>query len=259
MNNFEKEYSKLIKKVCRSGERLNSRNSKVRKITGAQIRADLSEGLPIVTGKKIFPKSCFIETQWLLEGRTNVKWLNERGVKIWDKWANKNGDLGPVYGKQLVNFNGVNQINNLIKDIKQDKLSRRNLYLMWNPSDTKKMGLPPCHYSFQLIGYNERLDIVVTMRSLDLFIGLPYDILMYSIILLSICNELKITPGEVVINAADCHLYESHVSKASIYANRTKKQLPTVKKMTTFSLFNYEEIEVENYSPNSRLEVEVYK
>jgi thymidylate synthase len=259
MNNFEKQYSELINYVCEKGQHISSRNSKVRKVTGAQLRADLSEGLPIVTGKKIFPKSSFIETQWLLEGRTNVKWLNERGVKIWDQWADKNGDLGPVYGKQLLDFNGVNQIKNLIKQIKQDRFSRRNLYMMWNPKDVDNMQLPPCHYSFQLVGYKDKLDIVVSMRSLDLFIGLPYDMLMYSIILSAICKEVNLKPGEVIINAADCHIYESHVSSASIYANRLKDKLPVLKEVSTFTNFDYNKIKIENYNPQSRLEVKVYK
>lgn len=258
-NLFEENYSKLISHVCRKGKRESSRNSKVRKITGAQIRADLSQGLPVVTGKKIYPKSSFIETQWLLEGKTNIKYLNDNGVHIWDQWADANGDLGPIYGKQLIDFNGVNQIKNLINNIKKNKLSRRNLYLMWNPLDIDKMNLPPCHYSFQIVGYSNKLDIVVSMRSLDLFIGLPYDMLMYSIILLSICKELNLEAGEVIINAADCHIYEDHVSKASVYANRKKRELPTIKKMTKFTDFNYKDIEITEYNPDTRLKVEVYK
>ena len=259
MNNFEAQYSELISKVCRKGQRIGSRNSRVRKITGAQIRADLTEGLPVVTGKKIYPESSFKEVQWLLEGRTNTKWLNERGVKIWDQWADENGDLGPVYGKQLIDFNGVNQIKNLIQDIKSDRLSRRNLYLMWNPAEIKDMKLPPCHYAFQLVGYKNRLDLVVSMRSLDLFIGLPYDMLMYSIILSSICKEIGLRVGEVVINAADCHIYEDHVSSASIYANRKKGRLPVLKNVSTFTDFSYEEIKIEGYEPQERLKVKVWK
>ena len=145
MNNYEKQYSFIINYCLKHGKEVISRNGKIKQITAAQIRANLNEGFPIVTGKKIFPKSCFIETEWMLNGLTNIQWLNSRGVKIWDQWADKNGDLGPVYGHQLLSFNGINQIEYIINEVKINKHSRRLLCSMWNPSDLHKMALPPCH------------------------------------------------------------------------------------------------------------------
>jgi thymidylate synthase len=160
MNNYEKSYSNILIDCLNSKELILGRNGYTKQITATQIRANLNEGFPIVTGKKIFPKSCFIETEWMLHGHTNVKWLNERNVNIWDQWADENGDLGPVYGHQLVNFNGVNQIENIVKETQSNKHSRRLLCSMWNPNDLQKMLLPPCHYSFQFVISNNKVDIV---------------------------------------------------------------------------------------------------
>lgn len=257
MNKFEKEYSELLHKVCRHGEKLNSRNGKTRQLTNLTISADLSKGLPIVTGKKIFPKSCFIETEWMLRGLTNVNWLNEKGVKIWNEWADDNGDLGPVYGKQLRNFNGIDQLKELVNSLKKDYYSRRHIVSYWNPSDLKNMKLPPCHYAFQLVTYKDKIDCVVSMRSLDMFIGLPYDILMYSIILTSLSKEVNKQPGVVYINAAAAHVYEDHVREASIYAGRKKMELVQLLDCPKFSDFDYNKIKISEYFSDSRLKVNV--
>jgi thymidylate synthase len=259
MNTYEENYSAAIHLVAKKGEKINSRNGKVRQLTGIQIRANLREGFPIVTGKKIFPKSIFVEVEWLLRGETNVKFLQERGVTIWNQWAKEDGDLGPVYGKQIRDFEGVDQLKNLIKDLKSNYTSRRHLISMWNPIRINEMELPPCHYAFQLVTYPDHIDIVVSMRSLDLFIGLPYDVGMYATILSIIAKELNKKPGEVIINAAACHLYEEHVSKAAIYAGRKKKALPTLVNCPKFSEFSYDKMILENYNPDSRLEVKVKK
>ena len=259
MNNYEKDYSALLIDVLENGEKTESRNSIVFKKTACQLRVDLSEGLPVVTGKKIFPRSSFVEIEWLLSGDTNTKFLNDNGVKIWDQWSNKNGDLGPVYGKQLVDFNGVNQLKELMNQLKTDPMSRRHLVSMWNPSELSEMALPPCHYSFQIVSYSSKLDLVVSMRSLDLFIGLPYDMLMYSVILSAICKELNKIPGEVIINAADCHVYEEHIESAMVYAERKKYELPKLLKVPIFSKFNFKEVEISDYKTNPRLKVNVLK
>ena len=259
MNNYETIYSNIMSQCLKVGQKVIGRNGRVRQITAAQIRANLNEGFPVVTGKQIFPKSCFIETEWLLKGITNVKWLNERGLKIWDQWADNNGELGPVYGHQLINFNGVNQIKHIIKDAKENKHSRRLLCSMWNPNDLNKMQLPPCHYAFQFVITNTKVDIVVSMRSLDLFIGLPYDMVMYATILSSFANELGLEANEVIINAANAHVYEEHISSAAIYTNRKKHKLPELVSASTISNFSYNEMAIKNYTHDSRLEVNVIK
>lgn len=259
MNNYEKNYSEVMSKCLKTGVRLTGRNGKVRQISGAQIRASLLEGFPIVTGKQIFPRSCFIETEWLLSGQTNIKFLNDNNVHIWDQWADENGDLGPVYGLQLNNFNGIDQINNVINDYKSNKHSRRLLFNMWNPSELNQMALPPCHYAFQFIVSNNNVDIVVSMRSLDLFVGLPYDMVMYASILASFANEFNLIANEVIINAANAHVYEEHVSPAAIYCNRKKHSLPKLLSASLFTKFAYAEMKIENYNYESRLIVNVIK
>jgi thymidylate synthase len=259
MNDFEKQYCDVLSYCLKKGYKVIGRNGKTRQITGAQIRANIKNGFPIVTGKQIFPTSCFIETEWMLKGFTNVKWLNEKGVKIWDQWANSDGDLGPVYGHQLLNFNGINQLNNIIEEAKKNKYSRRLLCSMWNPCDLSKMSLPPCHYSFQFVISNNKADIVVCMRSLDLFIGLPYDIVMYSTILVAFCKELNLEANEVIINAANAHVYEEHISSTAIYCGRQKHKLPTLLKTSTITNFSYLDMQIENYNYEQRLKVNVIK
>jgi thymidylate synthase len=259
MNNYEKQYSFIINYCLKHGKEVISRNGKIKQITAAQIRANLNEGFPIVTGKKIFPKSCFIETEWMLNGLTNIQWLNSRGVKIWDQWADKNGDLGPVYGHQLLSFNGINQIEYIINEVKINKHSRRLLCSMWNPSDLHKMALPPCHYSFQFVIANDIVDIVVSMRSLDLFIGLPYDVVMYSSILASFANELNLIANEVIINASNAHIYEEHIDAALVYTERKKNELPKLLNASTFSNFKADELKISEYKCNERIIVNVIK
>jgi thymidylate synthase len=258
MNKFENDYSNLIKLCCKKGSKIVGRNGRIRQMTGAQIRANLQDGFPIVTGKRIFPKSIFIELEWMLKGLTNTRWLNDRGVKIWDEWADNNGDLGPVYGHQILSFNGVNQIEYLKKEM--GKLnSRRLLVSMWNPNDLSKMQLPPCHYSFQFVIDKEFVDIVVSMRSLDLFIGLPYDMGMYATMLSAFANEFNLIAREVVINAANAHIYEEHIGAAAVYANREKLSLPTLKSVSIFSKFDHLQVQLDNYNFKERIIVTVKK
>jgi thymidylate synthase len=260
MNKFETQYSDIINQVCKKGSKVIGRNGKTRQITGVQIRANLQDGFPLVTGKQIFPKSVAIELEWMLNGFTNVKYLNSRGVKIWNQWADENGDLGPVYGHQILSFNGLNQIEILINEFKQNKFSRRLLINMWNVNDLHKMKLPPCHYSFQFVtDINNFVDIVVSMRSLDLFIGLPYDMAMYSLVLSSFAKEFNLIAREVIINAANAHIYEEHIGAASIYSLRTKFELPKLKSTSIFTNFNSKDVEIINYKYQERIVVSVKK
>ena len=260
MNKFEKQYSDIINQVCKKGSRVIGRNGKTRQATGVQIRANLEDGFPLVTGKQIFPKSIAVELEWMMKGLTNVKYLNSKGVKIWDQWADENGDLGPVYGHQILSFNGVNQIDLLINEFKKNKFSRRLLINMWNVNDLEKMKLPPCHYSFQFVtDANNFVDVVVSMRSLDLFIGLPYDIAMYSLMLSSFAKEFNLIAREVIINAANAHIYEEHVGPASVYSLRKKFELPKLNSTSLFTNFNADEIKIENYKYQERILTTVKK
>lgn len=261
MNNFENNYSNILNNILKEKNIVSGRNGKVLMKTAVQIRANLKDGFPLVTGKKIFPKTIAIETEWYLKGQTNIKFLNNNGVHIWDEWADENGDLGPVYGKQLRDFNRHDQLINIVNEAKINPNSRRLLINLWNPIDIKKMQLPPCHYSFQFVIYNKQIDIIVSMRSLDLFIGLPYDIAMYSLILCSFIKELNncYMPGEVIINAANAHIYEEHIEASKIYINREKTKLPILKMVPKILNFNYKEVVIDGYNPKERIKVKIKK
>jgi len=259
MSKFEKQYKQVLSEVLKAKNIVNGRNGKVRQITGVQIRADLREGFPLVTSKKIFPKSIAVELEWLLRGETNVKFLNDQGVHIWDQWADNSGDLGPVYGKQIRAFNGeYDQLKSLLRRLKAEPFSRRHLVSMWNPSETDSMALPPCHYSFQFVRDTKGLDLVVSMRSLDLFIGLPYDIAMYALLLKTVAKELEVVAREVVINAANAHVYEVHAGAAATYKGRDVKALPRVE-VPKISAYRWNRVEVYDYEPLPRIKVPVVK
>ena len=261
MNKFEEQYSNIMREVLRDKNMVTGRNGRVRMKTAVQLRADLSEGFPLVTGKKIFPKSIAVETEWFLKGFTNTKWLNSHGVKIWDQWANENGELGPVYGKQLRDFNGYDQLKELVKLAKKEPNSRRLVVNLWNPLDIDKMKLPPCHYGFQFVARNKQIDVVVTMRSLDLFVGAAYDMAMYALILSSFVKEMGsyYKPGEVIINAANAHIYEEHAGPSATYIGRKKNALPFLKEIPSILNFNYKEVVIEGYNPKDRIKVNVKK
>lgn len=261
MNKFEEQYSALMREVLRDKNIVTGRNGRVRMKTAIQIRANLAEGFPLVTGKQIFPKSIAVETEWFLKGFTNTKWLNAHGVKIWDQWADESGELGPVYGKQLRDFNGFDQLKELVELAKKEPYSRRLVVNLWNPLDIDKMKLPPCHYGFQFLVHNKQVDVVVTMRSLDLFVGAPYDVAMYALILSSFTKEMgpSYKAGEVIINAANAHIYEEHSGPAATYIGRKKGALPTLKKVPSILNFNYNEVVIEGYNPKDRIKVNVKK
>lgn len=261
MNKFEEQYSALMREVLRGKNIVTGRNGKVRMKTAVQLRADLREGFPLVTGKRIFPKSIAVETEWFLKGLTSTKWLNTYGVKIWDQWADENGELGPVYGKQLRDFNGFDQLKEVVALAKEDPSSRRLVVNLWNPLDIDKMKLPPCHYGFQFVVHNKQIDVVVSMRSLDLFVGAPYDVAMYALILSSFTKELgsNYIAGEVVINAANAHIYEEHCESAATYVGRKKTELPKLVACPRIMDFNFNEVVVEGYNPKDRIIVKVKK
>jgi thymidylate synthase len=259
MNKYESKYVELLYECMHFGKPVEGRNGKTLQISGAQIRANMSNGFPIVTGKKIYPKTCFIETEWMLSGNTNTSWLNDRGVKIWDQWANSDGDLGPVYGHQLVNFNGVNQIKKLVEQSSIDIHSRRLLCSMWNPKDIDQMALPPCHYAFQFVVAEGMADIVVSMRSLDLFIGLPYDMAMYATILSVYCNQFDLISNDVIITAGSAHIYADHLNAARLYCNNPKHELPKLLSCSTITNFDHKEMAISDYCSEERIIVEVKK
>ena len=258
-NSYEWSYKGVLRHVL-SGEVVSNRNQDTFVQFACQITADLSEGFPMLTGRKMFLKNTVHELKWMLNGDTNTKYLQDNGVSIWNQWADNDGNLGPIYGYQMRNFSGIDQITWLLEEMKTPIRSRRGLVSMWNPADLKDMRLPPCHYAFNLVDINGTLNLSVSMRSLDLFIGLPYDMSFYALLLELFCHELGKQPGKVTINAADCHIYTDHKDACREFLNRPHTNLPDIHLgiNPTVLGFNPDDIELSNYTPGAHIKASVH-
>lgn len=267
---FELDYVNLLERCIKTGQVLHSRNGATLNLSGPQLRADLRHGFPLLSGKKIFPKHFLHELKWMLNGDTNIKYLNDNGSKIWDKWADEDGNLGPTYGKQFRNFNGIDQVVALFYELANNPFSRRHIISLWNPMELEEMALPPCFYSFQAIVKRGTVDLIVSQRSADLFIGLPYDICFYSVLLNLIVNSInnqrdeKYSPGEVVVNIGSAHIYEGHLGASTEYITRFPlKQvgIPRIILNENYDLLNYDPngITFIDYNPLPFIPAEVYE
>lgn len=256
MSNFEKQYKATLQNVLRKKNEIHGRNGVVRQQTGITVEANLEEGFPIITGRKAYFKNMLAEARWMLKGDTNTKYLKEQGVSIWDLWADENGNLGPIYGHQMRNFNGVDQIQNLLKGLKTNRFSRRHIVNFWNPNDLDKMALPPCHFAFEVVANKGSFDIVVFMRSLDLFVGLPYDIGVYSLYLIALSNQFNVKPGKVVIMAGNAHVYSQNVNQAAYYCTTKNHKLPRLNH-NNITFLNFQNVtpELINYTHEKPIKV----
>lgn len=233
MINIEDEYRGLLSAVLHGGTPKEDRTGTGTKaVFGRMLRHDMELGFPILTGKKIYFKNAVTELLWILQGRTDLNYLNSHGVKYWnpdyERSGRYDGTLGPVYGKQWRNFGGVDQLRELICNIKKDPYSRRHIVSAWNPFELADMALPPCHYCFQVYINDGKLSLMWQQRSADLFLGLPYDFVMYGLFLELLCEGLKYKPGQLICSLGDCHLYNNHVEQAKEYLSRETYDLPTV-------------------------------
>lgn len=222
---------------------------------GAQLRFNLQEGFPLVTTKKLHLKSIIYELLWFLKGDTNIKYLKDNGVRIWDEWANENGDLGPVYGKQWRSWETkdgkvIDQISDAINTIKKNPDSRRIIVTAWNPADLPHMALSPCHCLFQFYVADGRLSCQLYQRSADVFLGVPFNIASYALLTMMIAQVCDLEPGDFVHTFGDVHLYSNHIEQAKLQLSRTPYPLPQMKinpaKKDIFD-FEYEDFELENY------------
>ena len=251
-----RQYHKLLKHVLENGTDKNDRTGTgTRSVFGYQMRFDLSKGFPLLTTKKIHLKSIIYELLWFLKGETNISYLKENGVSIWDEWADENGELGPVYGYQWRSWPGrngetIDQISGLIDQIKNNPDSRRLIVTAWNPSDVEKMALPPCHCLFQFYVSNGKISCQLYQRSADIFLGVPFNIASYALLTMMIAKILKLEIGEFVHTFGDAHLYSNHFDQAKEQLQRDFKELPKMRIISnpeSIFDFEFEDFVLENY------------
>jgi thymidylate synthase len=234
-------------------------------VFGHQMRFDLAKGFPLVTTKKLHLRSILIELLWFLRGDTNIGWLKENRVSIWDEWADENGDLGPVYGKQWRDWEGPNgehidQIAELIALIRRDPASRRQIVSAWNPAELPRMALAPCHCLFQTQVANGRLNLQLYQRSADVFLGVPFNIASYALLTHMLAQQCGLEPGVFVWTGGDCHLYSNHLDQARLQLSREVRPLPRLnilRKPDAIDGYQYEDFEVEGYDPHPHISAPV--
>src|SRR3954465_7320619 len=261
-----RQYHDLMERVLKDGlEKQDRTGTGTLSIFGHQMRFDLSEGFPLVTTKKLHLKSIIYELLWFLKGDTNVRFLREHGVRIWDEWADANGELGPVYGKQWRSWpkpggGTIDQIAQVVSDIKRNPDSRRLIVTAWNPADVPKMALPPCHCLFQFYVTNGRLSCQLYQRSADVFLGVPFNIASYALLTLMVAQVTGLRPGEFIHTFGDAHLYLNHLEQAREQLSRQPLPLPAMHinpKVKDLFAFRYEDFKLENYDPHPHIKAEV--
>ena len=233
MTNIENEYKKLMETILYKGlDKADRTGTGTKSIFGTTIRHDMSMGFPLLTGKRVSFKAAKTELLWILQGRTDLKYLEDNGVKYWRPDYERSGrtdeTLGPVYGKQWRDFGGIDQLWQLVYNIRFHPNSRRLMVSAWNPAEMKDMVLPPCHYAFQVYVNDGKLDLMWQQRSADVFLGLPYDIAMYGLLLELLAKGSNMQPGQLIGQLGDCHLYNNHLDQAKIYLGRSKRVLPNL-------------------------------
>lgn len=234
-------------------------------VFGYQMRFDLSEGFPLLTTKKLHLKSIIHELLWFLAGDTNIKYLNENGVRIWNEWADENGDLGRIYGAQWRSWRTpegktVDQIQQVAKQIKENPHSRRHLVVAYNPGELDQMALPPCHAFFQFYVAKGKLSCQLYQRSADVFLGVPFNIASYSLLTMMMAQVCGLEPGEFIHTLGDAHLYSNHLDQARLQLQRTPRPLPQMKinsEVKSIFDFKYEDFELINYDPYPHIKAEV--
>ena len=252
------QYETLLKYVKENGiEKTDRTGTGTRSIFGYQMRFDLSEGFPLITTKKIHLKSIIHELLWFLKGSSNISYLKENGVTIWDEWANESGDLGPVYGTQWRNWptpdgGHIDQIEKIVNTIKTNPDSRRIIVSAWNVAEVDQMALPPCHLIFQFYVGDGKLSCLMYQRSADMFLGVPFNIASYALLTMMVAQVCGLQPGEFIHSLGDTHIYLNHLEQVDLQLSRTPKPYP---KMTInpnvkdIFDFKYQDFKIENYDP----------
>ena len=261
-----KQYLDLLNRILTEGHKKTDRTGTgTISVFGNQMRFNLEDGFPLLTTKKLHLKSIIYELLWFLRGDTNVHWLQEHGVRIWNEWADENGELGPVYGHQWrswPDYNGgtIDQIQNVIDLIKHHPDSRRMVVSAWNPAEIEQMALPPCHCLFQFYVADGRLSLQLYQRSADSFLGVPFNIASYALLLMMMAQVTGLKPGDFVHTTGDTHLYLNHLEQAHLQLTRTPRKLPTIKinpDVKNLFDFKYEDFELVGYDPYDHIKATV--
>jgi thymidylate synthase len=253
-----KQYHDFLRHVLDHGVRKDDRTGTgTISVFGYQMRFNLTDGFPLLTTKKVHLKSVIYELLWFLQGSTNIKYLNEHGVTIWDEWADERGELGPVYGKQWRSWEApggeeIDQISNVISQIKQNPNSRRLIVSAWNPAEVDKMALPPCHTMFQFYVAEGKLSCQLYQRSADIFLGVPFNIASYALFTMMMAQACDLEAGEFIHTFGDAHIYSNHMEQVQLQLSREPRVLPKLKINPTVKNifeFKYEDFELINYNP----------
>ena len=260
------QYLVLLQRILDEGvDRDDRTGTGTRAVFGHQMRFDLSDGFPLLTTKKLHIKSIVHELLWFISGDTNIRYLQTNGISIWDDWADENGDLGPVYGKQWRHWQTpdgrkIDQLADLIEMIKTNPNSRRLMLTAWNPADVPNMALPPCHCLFQFQVANGRLSCQLYQRSADSFLGVPFNIASYALLTIMIAQVVDLCPGEFVHTLGDAHIYKNHIPQAELQLQRLPKKLPQMildNEVRDIFGFCYESFDIKDYNPDAHIAAKV--
>lgn len=256
------QYLDLMRHVLENGHQKSDRTGTgTRSVFGHQMRFDLGQGFPMLTTKKLHLKSIIHELLWFLQGNTNIAYLKENGVRIWDDWADENGDLGPVYGHQWRHWPArdggeIDQISRLLESLRKNPDSRRHIVTAWNPADVDRMALPPCHALFQFYVADGKLSCQLYQRSADIFLGVPFNIASYALLTLMLAQVCDLEPGDFVHTLGDAHLYANHLDQANLQLSRQVRSLPTMRlnpAVTDLYAFRFEDFTLEGYDPHPHI------
>lgn len=266
INPFDAEYHRLLKHIFAKGVKKGDRTGTGTLDTfGYQMRFDLSQGFPLITTKKLHLRSIIYELLWFLNGETNVKYLNDNKVTIWDEWADKNGNLGPIYGYQWrswPNYDGghIDQISEAIQKIRKNPNSRQNLIVAWNVAQISQMALPPCHCLFQFDVTDGKLSLQLYQRSCDTFIGVPFNIASYALLTMMIAQVCDLQPGDFIWTGGSVHLYLNHLEQAKLQLTREPHKAPTMSITPTVKDifgFHYEDFQLKEYDPHPHIKADI--
>ena len=260
------QYLDLMRHIMANGEERGDRTGTgTRGVFGYQMRFNLADGFPLLTTKKLHLRSIIHELLWFLRGESNIGYLRQHGVTIWDEWADENGDLGPVYGVQWRSWSSadgrtIDQISQLIHNLRHNPNSRRHIVSAWNPAEVEQMALPPCHCLFQFHVAHGRLSCQLYQRSADVFLGVPFNIASYALLTLMMAQVTGYQPGEFIHTLGDAHLYLNHLEQAELQLSRSPRPLPTLRlnpEVTDLFSFRYEDITLENYHPHPTIKAPI--